>query len=225
VCGRFNLIDSAKVKCLCDALGIDLLEYQKQRDIAPGHTIAIAHSLSGIRQVSDAIWWLLLETRTLKPNYRYASFNSRSDKLFAEGSISYVPFRQSRCIIPASAFIEGLGDKKIYHKIELENSAIAFGGLCKEHLNQETGEIIYSASIITHSPSTPEWREIHPKSMPFIIDFTNQTLVEQWLDPSFQAVEGFRQFFAVNAERPMRVTRIGKPSKWNPVSESFLINA
>ena len=131
MCGRFNLIDSPEVQKLCKTLGIDLPENATQSDIAPGGQIKIIHSSDGARRMSDAIWWLLLDGKTLKPNYRYASFNSRFEKLFIENSISYKPFRESRCIIPCSAFIEGLGDKKTYHKVELENSAIAFGGLYK----------------------------------------------------------------------------------------------
>ena len=99
--------------------------------------MAIIHeSRSGLareRRVSQAIWWLFLDRKTLKPDYRYASFNSRSDKLHKLQGISYTPYRESRCIIPASAFVEGLGDKKTYHMIELEGAAIAFGGLYREY--------------------------------------------------------------------------------------------
>jgi hypothetical protein len=36
--------------------------------------------------------------------------------------------------------------------IELADQAIAFGGLYKESVNRNTGEIVYSASIITLPP-------------------------------------------------------------------------
>ena len=124
MCGRFNVIDSPEIQWLCASLGISLTAQHTSRDIAPGGKIAIVHELGGERVVSDAIWWLLLDHQTLKPNYKYASFNSRSDKLHSERGIAYTPYRQSRCIIPASAFVEGLGDSKTDHKIELEGSAI-----------------------------------------------------------------------------------------------------
>jgi len=223
VCGRFNLIDSPEIQWLCETLGISIFSHQESLDIAPGGKIAIVHNVDGERKVSDATWWLFLDHETLKPNYKYASFNSRSDKLFTKRSISYTPFRESRCIIPASAFVEGLGDKKTYHKIELEDSAIAFGGLYKEHVNRATGELVYSASIITLPPLAPQWNDIHPKSMPLMLDFEDAELVEKWLDPEFNNVEEFEELLEPRVTKPMRATRIDKPSKWNPIEDSFMI--
>ena len=223
MCGRFNLIDSPEIQWLCKALGISLLPRHENRDIAPGSSIAIVHNVGGGHQVSDAIWWLLLNHDTLKPDYKYASFNSRYDKLLQKRSISYLPYRESRCIIPASAVIEGLGDKKTYHKIELQKSAIAFGGLYKEYLKRETGEIVYSASIITLPPLVPQWNEIHPNSMPLMLDFEDEELVAKWLDPDFQEVEEFEDALVPGAHKDMVISKIGKPSKWNPISDSFII--
>ncbi len=225
VCGRFNVIDSPEVNDLCQKLGVSLGKIPTQLDIAPGSRIKIVHGASADRKISEATWWLLLENRNLKPNYRYASFNSRSSKLFIKNSISYKPFRESRCIIPGSAFIEGFGDKKTYHKVELESSAIAFGGLYKEHLNPHTGEIIYSASIITLSPSSIEWEKIHPKSIPLMFDSSDEKILDLWLDSEFRSVTQFQPLFAKTDRRPMRITPIGKPSQWNAIGESFSILA
>ena len=223
MCGRFNLIDSPEIQWLCKALGISLLPKHENRDIAPGSTIAIVHNVSEARQVSDAIWWLLLNHETLKPNYKYATFNSRYDKLLQKRSISYLPYRESRCIIPASAFIEGLGDKKTYHKIELQKSAIAFGGLYKEYFKRETGEIVYSASIITLPPLVPQWNEIHPNSMPLMLDFEDEELADKWLDPNFHEVEEFKSLLVNHVQKDMVITRVGRPSKWNPIADGFII--
>ena len=223
MCGRFNLIDSPQVQWLCKALGIELYDEHASRDIAPGSDIAIVHERSGERAVSTATWWLFLDNETLKPNYKYASFNSRSDKLSSKRALAYKPFRESRCLIPASAFIEGLGDKKTYHMIELEDSAIAFGGLFKEYLNKESGEVIYSVSIITLPPLSPQWDEIHPKSLPLMIDFEDEDLVSRWLDPSNQDVERFEALLEPTVLKPMKITKIDKPSRWNPIAESFMI--
>jgi putative SOS response-associated peptidase YedK len=225
MCGRFNLIDSPEIQWLCQTLGVSLFPRFGSPDIAPGSRIAIIHQRGGQRVVSEAIWWLLLDNDTLKPNYKYASFNSRSDKLDQKWAIAYQPFRESRCLIPASAFVEGLGDKKTYHKIELENSAIAFGGLYREYLDKETGEVVYGASIITLPPLSPQWDNIHPKSMPLMLDFEDQALVDKWLDPEFQDVAQFEPLLEPKVEKPMKVTRIGKPSKWDEQDDSFMIVA
>lgn len=223
MCGRFNLINSPEIQSLCETLGISLQASHESHDIAPGDKISIIHNEAGVRKISEAIWWLFLDKESLKPNYKYASFNSRSDKLFIQRAVAYKPFRESRCLIPASAFVEGLGDKKTYHKIELEDSAIAFGGLYKEHLNRETGEIVHSASIITLPPLVPQWNEIHPKSMPLMLDFEDSDLVEKWLDPKVRDVEQFEFLLDPKVSTPMKITKIDKPSKWNPIEESFMI--
>ena len=225
MCGRFNLIDSPEVQWLCESLGISLQASHTSHDIAPGGRIAIIHDSEGERKVSEAIWWLFLDHDTLKPKYKYASFNSRSDKLDNKRGISYKPFRESRCIIPASAFVEGLGDKKTYHMIELEDSAIAFGGLYKAHLKHDTGELVYSASIITLPPLSPQWDNIHPKSMPLMLDFEDGELINKWLDPEFLAVEEFESVLEPKIRKPMKVTRINKPSKWDPIEDAFLLKS
>lgn len=229
MCGRFNLIDSPEVQSLCEALGISIPAQQLRADIAPGSSIAIVHHEAGdhglppVRRVSEALWWLLLDPKTHTPNYQYASFNSRSDKLNQPRAAAYRPFRESRCLIPASAFIEGLGDKKTYHKIELQDSAIAFGGLYKRYLNRQTGETVIGASIITLPPLLPQWQHIHPKSMPLMLDYRDSALIDKWLDPTFDRVEEFDELLVPRVSSAMKVTPIDKPSKWNPIADSFLI--
>jgi putative SOS response-associated peptidase YedK len=227
MCGRFNLIDSPQVQLLCEMLGVPVPAQQLRADIAPGAPIAIVHqdraSEGGARHVSEALWWLLIDPQTLKPNYKYASFNSRADKLDQPRAAAYQPFRESRCLIPASAFVEGLGDKKTYHKIELADSAIAFGGVYRRYLNRLTGESVLGASIITLPPLLPQWQAIHPKSMPLMIDHTDAALVQKWLDPDYDRVEEFAELLQPRVRVPMKITPIDRPSTWQPIAESFLI--
>jgi putative SOS response-associated peptidase YedK len=229
MCGRFNLIDSPEVQRLCELLGVPLPASHLRADIAPGATIAIIHSEQGPeaneRRLSEAVWWLLLDPTTGKPNTRYASFNSRSDKLNVPRAAAYAAFRETRCLIPASAFVEGLGDRKTYHKIELESSAIAFGGVYRRYVNKQTGETVLGASIITLPPLLPQWQNIHPKSLPLMIDYEDTQLVDKWLDPSFDCVEEFAPLLEPRLQKTMKVTRIDKPSKWNPIEDAFLIQA
>ena len=220
MCGRFNLKPNRKTEALLS----DLSAFGQPiyaDDIAPGALISIINN-NQLPTLKTAIWWLLLDHRTLKPNYKYASFNSRSDKLFQPRSISYGPYRESRCIIPASAFVEGLGDKKTYHMIELADQAIAFGGLYTENVNRDTGEIVYSASIIT-LPPVNEWDNIHPKSIPLMLDYTNKEIIDKWLDPDFSDVDAFNELLNPEIRQTQRITPIGRPSQWNPIGESYLL--
>ncbi len=230
MCGRFNLIDSPQVQLLCALLGVPMPTHHFRADIAPGGPIAIVLERRNAegqksRQVSEATWWLLLDPSSLAPNYKYASFNSRSDKLDLPCSAAYTPFRETRCIIPASAFVEGLGDKKTYHKIELEDAAIAFGGVYKHYVNRETGESVFGASIVTLPPLIPQWQHIHPKSLPLMLDMNDKELIDKWLDPDFDRVDEFAQALEPRVTATMKVTPIDRPSRWNPIADSFLIVA
>ena len=224
MCGRFQILKNKKSRKLLEKLDVDEAEILFSRDKAPGSRISIIQREKDRNIVTQAIWWLLIDPETGKPNYKYASFNSRSDKLDSPHAIAYEPFRESRCIIPATAFIEGKGDKKTYHKIELENEAIAFGGLHRETIHKVTGEIIHSASIIT-LPPLPEWENIHPKSMPLMLPIQDANLINQWLAPSFHQVEAFRDLLVPALRVNQILTPIEKPSLWNEKGESFILKA
>lgn len=224
MCGRFNVIDSPQVRLLVDILGIELGTLRFNADVAPGALISIVKQTPSGRALVDALWWLMLDPVTLKPNYQYASFNSRWDKLDSKQALAYKPFRESRCIIPASAFIEGLGDRKTYHKIELLDQAIAFGGLCKHYVNERTGESAFSASIITLGP-LPQWQAIHPKSMPLMLPAGDKVLIDAWLDPDLRDVSQFQSLLIPRITEPQRITRIGKPSKWDLQGDPRILTA
>lgn len=218
MCGRFQVEPSPKLDALIDSIGAQGKILYAQ-DIAPGAPISITHG----REISAATWWLFLDPETLKPNYKYASFNSRSDKLNNPRSIAYKPFRESRCIIPATAFVEGVGDNKTYHKIELVDRAIAFGGLFKSFLNTETGEAVFSASIIT-LPPVEEWKNIHAQSIPLMLDQDNKELIDNWLNPAFRDIEYFKPYLEPKIRHTQLVTPIERPSTWRPTGDSFTVD-
>lgn len=222
MCGRFNVVDSPEVQALMHVLNIHFRHPRFTPNAAPGSMISIIHDSADGHVMSDAVWWLLLDTKTLKPNYQYATFNSRWDKLNVKKSLAYQPYRTSRCIIPASAFIEGLGDNKTYHKIELMDSAIAFGGLYRHYINSETGESVYAASIITLG-AVAGWEQVHPKSHPLILPANDPTVLNAWLDRNNTDVSQFDPLLESRIRSPERVTPIGRPSKWNETGPSWII--
>ena len=223
MCGRFNTKDGSKIASLCKVLSVTS-EVRLQSDLAPGSVIDIIHQSEVGRTVSEALWWLLLDENSLKPNYKYSSFNSRADKLHNRQGISFLPYRESRCIIPATAFVEGFGDRKTYHMIELLGSAIAFGGLYKEYKSRKTGEMVYSASIITLPSVSSAWDKISPKSMPLILDFNDQALMEKWISTEFSEVGEFSKLLSGCLPEDLTATPIAKPSRWDPIGESFCIS-
>lgn len=93
MCGRFQILKNKKSKKLLNKLDVDESEILFSRDKAPGSRISIIQRVKDRNVVTKAIWWLLIDPDTGKPNYKYASFNSRSDKLNSPRAIAYEPFR------------------------------------------------------------------------------------------------------------------------------------
>jgi len=222
MCGRYNLVDSPDVQLLMAVVDMPLYNLRYSPDIAPGARISIIRYFEGEPVVSDATWWLMLDPATGKPNYKYSSFNSRFDKLHTPRAIAYHPYRTSRCIIPASAFIEGLGDGRTYHKIELQGQAIAFGGIYKEYVDKQTGEIIRGAGIVTLGPLA-EWEGIHTKASPMMLPLDKDVLV-RWMDPDVTDVAEFEPLLQPRISVPQVVTPIGKVSQWNEIGKKRMLS-
>jgi len=49
--------------------------------------------------------------------------------------------------------------------------------------------------------------------------------IDKWLDPGFDRVEEFAHALEPRVTVPMKVTPIDRPSRWNPIADSFLIVA
>lgn len=224
MCGRYNITDDPLTQILCEQLGLfdQKSNLRFSDDVAPASTISMVAQDHTGRYFVDTSWWLLQESTPegFKANYKYPSFNSRSDKLNNPRAIAYKPFRETRCIIPASSFVEG--QDKRYYQLTPVDSAIAFGGLYKSWVNQQTGEIIYSSSIIT-LPGNPKFEHIHRKSLPLMLPFDNKPLIDAWLDPTFTNVEAFNDILQPTLRYDISAVPIDKPSKRNPIGlEEFI---
>lgn len=183
MCGAYNVINNPFTDSITEALGVSPVETRGIR--APASMIQIVTEDDNDRYLEEAKWWLLLG-KDGKPNYQYATFNSRYDKLYSS-PLTKGLFRTSRCLIPASSFIEGQ-DKK-YHEITTERGALALGGIYKQY--QVDGETLTTASIIT-CPGNSKLEHIHRKSIPLMIDVDDESLVDMWLDNSMTNSEAFK---------------------------------
>ncbi len=177
-------------------------------------------------QVRQAVWWLLLESKDgqFRPS-RYTSFNTRSDKLNEKRSAGYKAYRTSRCVIPASYFIEGTGPKgkRVYHRIEPTEHSFALGGLYRTWVNRETGEVTYSCSVITLPPhASPTWQVIHPKSTPLMLP-PDPEVIGRWLDPSFNQVEEFALFIEPRFHQSVQCIPIERPGDQRQIGDPVTI--
>jgi hypothetical protein len=58
-----------------------------------------------------------------------------------------------------------------------------------------------------------------------MLDMNNKELIDKWLDPTFDHVEEFTEALEPRVNAAMKVTPIDRPSRWNPIADSFLIVA
>jgi putative SOS response-associated peptidase YedK len=141
-----------------------------------------------IRESEDIIdifnWGLIpawVKSQAEAERIRSYTINARSESLFEKPSFSSAIYKR-RCLVPATGFYEWQhqGKIKIPYFLELiDKSLFAFGGIWDEWVNQETGEIKHSFSIIT-TEANPLMAEIHnsKKRMPLILPFELESI---WL--------------------------------------------
>ena len=174
------------------------------------------------RDLVDAKWWLLMG-KDGKPDYRYATFNSRYDKLYSS-RLTKGPFKTSRCIIPASGIIEGQGPKngRYYHYIYSEEKALALGGIYKTY--QFGDETLTTASIIT-CPGNPKLEHIHAKSIPLMLDYEDTSLIDMWLDSTLNDSEAFRHLLTNTLHQDLTAVPINGARDLEPRGEAIDIAA
>lgn len=200
MCGAFFVENNQGMQKLTAALGVSELDTRGIRVPASMVQIVTEPELNK-RQLEEAQWWLLLD-KSGKPNYQYATFNSRSDKLFSSRLTKNL-MKTSRCVLPASGVIEG--QDKQYHSLTTEADAVALGGLYKRY--QIGDEQVTTTSVIT-CPPNPKLNGIHNKSTPLMLDWQDEVLINMWLDPSLTDSEVFRHVLTGELMMPITATPI-----------------
>jgi putative SOS response-associated peptidase YedK len=104
---------------------------------------------------------------------RYKTFNARSESIVHKPSYSY-SFKSKRCIIPVKGFFEWqhAGKEKIpWYIYRADNEILSIAGLYDEWIENSTGEVLSTFSIIT-TDANDLMAEIHnsAKRMPAILD-------------------------------------------------------
>lgn len=200
MCGAFFVENNQGMQKLTAALGVPELESRGIRVPASMVQIVTEPEINQ-RHLEEAKWWLLLD-KTGKPNYQYATFNSRSDKLYSSRLTKNL-FKSSRCILPATGVIEG--QNKQYHSLTSSYGAVALGGLYKRY--QIGDQRLTTTSVIT-GPPNPKFDGIHEKSTPLMLDWQDENLIDMWLDPSLTDSEALRHLLNGELLMPMTATPI-----------------
>ncbi len=230
MCGQFALGSGFDWGGFCIRLDIrDLVDSKDKLRFSevfkPSQKIPIVTQQGAGHQLCQATWSLLLEETDggFKPHAKYATFNSKSSRL-TESPVSKKAFKRSRCIIPASSFVEGDGPKghRYYHQLTPESGMIAFGGLYREWIHSKTGELMYSASIITLL-GHPKLKDVHQKSMPLMLPLDQPALAHDWLNSSLQATERFNDLLVPTLFDSFEILPIDRPGNKLPIGERYKI--
>lgn len=134
----------------------------------------------------DSCLWGLIPSFAKEENYRdfqNNTLNSRSETIFEKPSFKN-SIKDKRGILVLDGFYEWRHFNKTkypYYVFPKNDSVFYLGCIYNTWVNNESGEIIDSFSIIT-TPANILMEKIHntKKRMPLILDKTN---IEEWIDP------------------------------------------
>ncbi|OKY25865.1 SOS response-associated peptidase family protein [Thalassotalea sp. PP2-459] len=227
MCGRFNATFDSGVKKLYTSLKINKVIDKPidKRFVKAADTVSIVREKNNSRVVENAIWWLLLDNTEngFKPS-KYTSFNTRFDKLNTPRSAGYHAYRHSRCVIAVKGFGETeFNDKKPVHYFDMaaDSGGILLGGLARDWVNKQTGEVTTSCSVITLPPHE-KLKHIHSKAMPLILP-QNESLINRWLNTTFINTEHFKPLLHPHIPQRLIAQQIDKPKTHNAINPPELI--
>lgn len=227
MCGRLNVSDDPFVHGLLEALDIntDLVKPIWGRYLRSGSQISIVRDGKNGHELIDASWWLLQikKNACFEPNWQWVSFNTNSKRLHDPRSAGYKPFQHARCIIPVTGFgeTEGKGKLAQYYDFSGTDKALPLGGIYKEWKHEQTGERVYSCSVITLKPH-PDMARYHSKAMPLILPYDPATL-SLWLDASFHRVDAFHDLLSPSIPQDLLVWKIDNPSSYKPLDDKVWV--
>ncbi|WNZ56237.1 SOS response-associated peptidase family protein [Microbulbifer sp. MKSA007] len=187
MCSVFDVSGHAGMERFLDTYGIrgaGHMIYGRRR--RPTQQVSIVTTRNGAAEIENAIWHLYLERHgdTWRPHKKYWSINSNWKKLDSRPE-----YRKSRCLIPATAWVESQGGK---HPVEFSyGEPFFFCGLYKIWGN------LLSCSIITLD-SHPATKRYHEKSLPMIAP-NRPDFVASWLNCS-GVTEDFSPFLKPSIE-------------------------
>lgn len=130
-------------------------------------------------------------TRTLSDanEIRFKTFNARSENVKDKPSFS-ASFKSKRCLIPVKGFFEWqhIGTEKVpWYICHSQDEILSLAGLYDEWVENQTGELLCTFSIIT-TDANEIMAEIHnsKKRMPVIFDKVSE---KKWIDLSYSQSE------------------------------------
>jgi putative SOS response-associated peptidase YedK len=182
MCGAYGF--SVKdVKEVYSRFGIQntLFDFKPRFNIRPGqmNPVVVSHSPNQITRM----FWGLIPHWAKEDSYKYKTINAKAETV-AKLPTFREPFRNKRCIVPATGFYEP--DKKHYskppfpwHYFQLKDQSLfGFAGLYDIWKDKQTEKEVYSYTIITTVPNEIVGK--YHERMPVILERGEE---ETWLNP------------------------------------------
>jgi putative SOS response-associated peptidase YedK len=190
MCGRFlNKLPAAEIAAIFGVAG-PLPNYPERYNIAPTDPVLVVRRDSAGQRRLEAMRWGLIPYWAKDRKIGVQCINARSDSLATKPAFRE-PFRQRRCLIPASGFYEwktvGTGRsalKQPYAILPDPDPCFAFAGLWDRWTDPATKERVLSCSIVTGPPNTLV-APLHDR-MPAILDASQWRL---WLGEEAATLE------------------------------------
>ena len=190
MCGRFSLLDSPED--LAREFDLSLDEARRVASSGPRYNVAPSDSVFGVRSRTSGdgreaviLRWGLVPHWAKSAELGARMINARSETV-AQKPAFRDPFRQRRCLIPASGFYEWQrrpGGKQPHFICRPDKRVFAFAGLW-DRWTAPPAEPLESCTILTTRPNSVV-EPIHDR-MPVILQPDDYGL---WLDPAAESAE------------------------------------
>ena len=217
MCGAYGFsIHDAKEVYERFHIANQLEDLQPRFNLRPGqlNPVITSHSPNRISRM----FWGLIPHWAKDEKRKFSTINAKAETA-AELPTYRKPFRQQRCIIPATGFYEP--DKVRYkkqpfpwHYFRLTDQPLfGFAGLYDIWKDKETGKDIWSYTVMTTTPNeiVGQYHDL----MPVILA---KDLEEEWLDPDLVDVGRISQMLKPYPSERMEEWRVGDEAR-NPKND------
>ncbi|WP_395378155.1 SOS response-associated peptidase family protein [Marinicella sp. W31] len=232
MCGAFDVQFEKFTASLVNALDVEQLKKEGwnncfsniQAVINDGHKNRLIDASWSLDQVKDDNGnWKPMSSKFDKRINKVRNHSTFNCRWYADhGRFNFNfrdDFKHRRCIIPATAFVEGMN--KVYHRLQPVGQAIAFAGFYRAWPTDEGA--VYSCSLLTTTPH-PKLDKIHKKAMPVMLPIDDDTM-KMWLDPSFNDTGAFTDLFDPVLRTDFEVTKLSKWRSFEPSDAPYIIEA
>ena len=207
MCGRYALADPEEL-----SERFALTHLARQLELVAQFNVAPSERMPVVRATDDGnelvlMRWGLIPFWAKDPDIGAHTVNARAEGLEARPSFRE-PFRQRRCLVPASGFFEWRRTprgKQPYYVTLKDGGLFAFAGLWDRWQRPKTKQTVESFTVIT-TPANSLFAPLHDR-MPAILPRAHEPA---WLDPEQHDPRRLRELLVPYPAELMAAYPVGK---------------